>query len=776
MKKSIIPFFAGLFFSAVLAGEISAVKPLGDKENRGVITNNFTMAGWVQPDAGIRLTPPSGHGISATKGQKYILFPDPGHKQYGDGHSGTGISVGTNGVMVIEHSSEYFSPVLTWTHPVAGRTHVAVVYRDGSPALFINGEKAEAGISSGRIVHPGALKAGPPNDRFTGEMTRWAVYGQALGDAQVKQLAEPVVVTAPASVIPVQAPMVSKTPAVKNILSAGGDVFSDAFCNPADSTRPGVYWYWLGGIISKEGITKDLEAMKRVGIGRAYIGNINSPMEGLVSVKMFSDEWWELTRHAIREGGRLGIDIGVFNCPGWSQSGGPWVKPEQSMRYLAVSETKVSGPGKFSAVLPVPAQPFQDVAVLAVPEEPQDPAAAILAKSKVTTSPAADGAAMMLDGDSETAFTFPAGAATKQPFIVEIKCPEEVTVRNITIVPDKVQLKAECELQYKDQVGQYQPVKKFTMERLSKINIGPMLFGPVVEAFPAVKAAEFRVIFTQLAKGGKKDKDKDPGIAEISLSESPKLERYVEKQLGQAFPTPHTQWDAYLWKPPAAADDGTSAVKPAQIQNISASLDSAGKLIWEIPAGNWTILRVGMSPTGVQNNSAPKEGKGMETDKMNAAHVKAHFNAYLGKLAERLSPEERKGWKYVVVDSYEVGPQNWTDNLQNEFRARYHYDPLPWFPVLTGRVVDNPDRSDRFLWDLRRLAADKVASDYIKPLRESANEHGLKLWMENYGHFGFPGEDLQYGGQSDEVSGEFWASGDLGSFELRTASSSAHTY
>jgi hypothetical protein len=552
------------------------------------------------------------------------------------------------------------------------------------------------------------------------------------------------------------------------------DTFSEVFQRPPDATKPGVYWYWLRNNISKEGITKDLEAMKRVGIGRAYIGNVDSTPTGQGSVKMFSDEWWDATLHAIREGGRLGVDIGVFNCPGWSQSGGPWVKPEQSMRYLAVSETKVSGPGKFNAVLPVPGQPFTDVAVLAVPDSP-DPAADVLAKSKVTGWPAADGAAL-LDGNPETVCTFPAGAAVKQPFAVDIKCPQKITVRNITIIPDRVQLKVVCELQYKDLSGSYQPVKKFTVERLSKDSVGPMLFGPVTEAFPAVTAEEFRLIFTGLAKGGKKDKDKDPGLAEITLSGTPKLERYVEKQLGQMFPTPHTQWDAYLWPPQAALKDGVPVPQVSQIKNISTFMDSSGRLTWEIPDGDWTILRVGMVPTGVQNNSAPKEGKGLETDKMNAADVKAHFDAYLKKIADRLSPEERRGWKYVIADSYEKGSQNWTDNLQDEFRSRYHYDPLPWLPVLTGRVVDNPDQSDRFLWDLRRLVADKVATDYAGALRKAAHEYGLKLWMENYGHFGFPGEDLQYGGQADEVAGEFWAAGDLGSFELRIASSSAHIY
>jgi hypothetical protein len=551
------------------------------------------------------------------------------------------------------------------------------------------------------------------------------------------------------------------------LLSARGEVFSDAFQNPPDSTRPGVYWYWLRDNISKEGITQDLEAMRRVGIGRAYIGNVDATPVGRGSVKMFTDEWWEATAHAIREAGRLGIDIGVFNCPGWSQSGGPWVRPEQSMRYLAVSETKAGGPGTFSGILPAPAKPFTDVAVLAVPGEPPEP--------EPTCRTPANGA-VLLDGNPATVCAFPDGAGTKRPFFVEIKYPEEVTVRSVTVVPGKAQLKVECELQYKDPAGRYQSVKKFTIERLSKLQVGPLLFGPVVEVYPAVKAGEFRMIFTRLVQGGKADKPQTAGIAEISLSGSPKLERYVEKQLGQAFPTPHTRWDAYLWKPQADAYDGLSAAPSSKIQNISSYMDSGGKLTWDVPKGNWTILRVGMTPTGVQNNSSPMEGRGMETDKMNAAHVQAHFDAYLAKLADRLSPEERRAWKYVVMDSYEVGPQNWTDGLDQIFRDRYGYDPLPWLPVLTGRVVDSPDKSDRFLWDLRRLVADKVASDYAGALRVAANARGLKLWMENYGHFGFPGESLQYGGQADEVAGEFWGEGELGFFEVRTAASSAHIY
>ena len=161
---------------------------------------------------------------------------------------------------------------------------------------------------------------------------------------------------------------------------------------------------------------------------------------------------------------------------------------------------------------------------------------------------------------------------------------------------------------------------------------------------------------------------------------------------------------------------------------------------------------------------------------MNREALQAHFDAYVGHLLKRIPAAERTAWKHVVADSYEMGPQNWTNGFAAAFRARYGYDPLPWLPALTGRVVNSPEASDRFLWDLRRLVADRIATDYVGALRDCCNEHGLRMWLENYGHWGFPGEFLQYGGACDEISGEFWVSGSLGSIELRAAASAAHIY
>jgi hypothetical protein len=166
----------------------------------------------------------------------------------------------------------------------------------------------------------------------------------------------------------------------------------------------------------------------------------------------------------------------------------------------------------------------------------------------------------------------------------------------------------------------------------------------------------------------------------------------------------------------------------------------------------------------------------LEVDKMNCTALKSNFDSYIGQLLTRLPAVERTAWKHVVADSYERGPQNWTDGFAAEFQHQYGYDSIPFLPVLTGRMVGGAERSNRFLRDLRRLVADLVAREYVGGLRDLCHEQGLKMWLENYGLWGFPSEFLLYGGNCDEISGEFWESGDLGSVELRHASSAAHIY
>lgn len=551
------------------------------------------------------------------------------------------------------------------------------------------------------------------------------------------------------------------------------DPLAAGFDQPPAQTKPWCYWYWINDHVTREGITRDLEAMARVGIGEALVGNIfldNQPAGG---TKVLSEAWWDLVRHALREGGRVGVDIGLFNCPGWSQSGGPWVRPGQAMRHIVSRETRVSGPGRARLSLTPPRADYQRVAVLAFPVPGRDADTLAGRRPRVVCTPAVAEAQRLVDGDLATAAVFPAGAGRGAvPFQVEIRLEEPFTARSLQIVPGEEAFGADCELQAEDGKGGWTTVRRFRCDRSNaNLNVGPMPRGPVTIAFPPVTAAGFRLVFT-----GYFGRGKVPALAEIGLSGAARLEAFVEKQLGRMHPTPLPLGDAYLWPPQAEPDEPALVVSKDQIRELTGHVAADGTLEWDAPAGDWIVLDSGMVPTGVRNAPASPEGQGLEADKMNRSVARAHFEAFIGEVLRRVPAAERKAFTRVVADSYETGSQNWTDGFDARFRAVYGYDPKPWLPVLTGRIVGSAERSDRFLWDVRRLVADLVATEYVGGLREACRPHRLGLWLENYGHWGFPGEFLKYGGESDRVGGEFWVTGDLGSIECRAASSCANIY
>jgi hypothetical protein len=542
----------------------------------------------------------------------------------------------------------------------------------------------------------------------------------------------------------------------------------EGFRNPPEQSKPWCYWYWINGNVSKEGITKDLEAMKRVGIGEAFIGNISFGSKQGDAV-VLSDNWWKLTEHAIREAGRIGVNIGMFNCPGWSQSGGPWIKPEQSMRYLASSETRVTGPKHFVGKLPVPKTPFQDVAVVAFPAPALEADTLTAHAATITVTPAAKDAARLIDGNPATTVSIAENEKSK-PITVDIETGTPLTARSLVLCPAKSSFSMDCELLAEDGQGKFQRVRSFRYERANaKDTVGFMPDGPVSVSFPATTSKHFRLRCAKFS--GKKSME----LAEIQLSGAALLESFVEKQLGKMHPTPGPTWSSYLWPAQPEPEVATLAVPPAAVTNLSARMTADGTLTWDVPAGEWIIQRTGMTPTGVENHPAAKAGTGLEVDKMSAKLAQEHFAAFIGEILKRMPAADRKAFTRVVADSYEMGSQNWTDGLEQRFRQMFGYDPLPWLPVLSGRLIGSATQSERFLWDLRRLVADDIATEYVGGLRTVANANGLGLWLENYGHWGFPSEFLKYGSRSDRIGGEFWVAG-LGAIECRAASSCSNTY
>jgi hypothetical protein len=332
-------------------------------------------------------------------------------------------------------------------------------------------------------------------------------------------------------------------------------------------------------------------------------------------IKVLTPEWWSLVDHAIREGGRTGVNIGMFNCPGWSQSGGPWIKPTESMRYLAASETRVSGPKKFAGKLAAPKNPFQDVAVLAFPVPQQDADSLVAHSPRVTCLPAVEGANRLVDDDASTAIQFPSDAGRgNNPFTIEFEVATPFTARSLQIVPADEAFGADCELQAAVTGIDYQTVRRFKCDRSNMaLGVGFMPRGPVTISFPAVTAKKFRLVFTGFFGG------RQPALAEIQLSGAARLEAFVEKQLGKMHPTPLPMWDTYLWPTQAEPDNQQLAVPISNVIDLTKQLASDGALSWEVPAGDWIIQRIGMTPTGMKNAPASPEGQGLEVDKMNRA-------------------------------------------------------------------------------------------------------------------------------------------------------------
>jgi len=537
------------------------------------------------------------------------------------------------------------------------------------------------------------------------------------------------------------------------------------FVSPPDSIQTSVYWYWISNNISKEGVIKDLYAMKKAGINRAFIGNIGLDEIPYGKVKMLSEEWWDILHVALKTATLLNIEIGIFNSPGWSQSGGPWVKANTAMRYLTASELRVKGPVKFSQKLEKPVELFQDVKLIAYPAPKDDRLILNTKNGKITSAPGVTGLDKIADGDNKTGISFPKGGE----LVINLQANAPFTARSLLVRSTEQPMNVTAMIQVREAGGKYRTLSEFQINRSNPaLNVGFEPYAPVVVSFPATTSTNFRLIIKNTKPNG--------GIAEVVLASSPRVERYSEKTLAKMHPTPLPYWKDYQWVKQPEPDDQSMVIEGSRVIDISKNLSADGTLNWDVPEGEWVILRTGMTPTGTKNAPASPEATGYEVDKMSKKHVAMHFEAHMGEILNRIPEADRKTFKVVVQDSYETGGQNFTDDFLSGFKQRYGYDAVPYLPVYQGFVVNSEQSSDRFLWDMRRMVADKVAYDYVGGLREISHKYGLHTWLECYGHWGFPSEFLLYGGQSDEISGEFWSEGDLGNIENRAATSCGHIY
>jgi len=525
---------------------------------------------------------------------------------------------------------------------------------------------------------------------------------------------------------------------------------AETFRNPFGKVVTACYWYWINGNVTCEGIRKDLEAMKRVGIERALLGDIGGLAGPHGPVRTLAPEWERALATTFECASRLGIEIGIFNSPGWSQSGGPWVKPEQAMRRLVASSVVVRGPTS-DVKLPVPkfervpADEFQEVVAVAYPA-PKDFTARLEVRDENNS---------LLQ-------------RARQPLVVELSSSSPFAAQGAELAFCDGRVSGFTRVEV-EQNGVWRKLCEMPFCRMNpEDNVGFAPHAPILVSFPVVTAKKFRV--TVIPHHGQGSR-----YSSIAVVGAPTIAWAYEKSLAKMFESPLPYWHDYLW-PNEPASSVATALEPAKAVVLHGKVAKDGTLDWQVPAGEWVIYRFAAAGTGVRNRPANPEATGYEVDKLSRAHIATHFDAYLGKIIERTTPAHRQAIRHAVIDSYEVGGQNYTDDFATRFKASFGYDPTSYFPAVFGMPAASRTDSDRFLWDLRRFVADEVAYSYVGGLRAASNRRGLATWVECYGHWGFPGEFLQYGGQSDGIGGEFWSEGECGNIENRAASSCGHIY
>ena len=237
---------------------------------------------------------------------------------------------------------------------------------------------------------------------------------------------------------------------------------------------------------------------------------------------------------------------------------------------------------------------------------------------------------------------------------------------------------------------------------------------------------------------------KQYGLAEFKLHTEPRVHRWEAKAgFGFLF-----EYDSV----PTPVVAPGQAIACADVIDLSKKMDDQGHLHWEVPSGQWIIQRLGYSLTGARNRPATAAGLGYEVDKLSPIHTRAYIEAYTDLLSRSLGDID-----YLMMDSWEAGMQNWTDNMITEFQQRRGYSPLAYLPVLTGRVVGSAEISDRFLWDFRRSLADMFAENHYGVITDFLHKRGVGTYGEASGVSLEILEDaLLCKKQVDIPMGEFW--------------------
>jgi hypothetical protein len=591
-----------------------------------------------------------------------------------------------------------------------------------------------------------------------------------------------------------------------------GDTLLSGFQNPPDSAKPRVWWHWMSGNITKEGIQADLEWMKRSGIGgfQNFDAGLNTPQIVEKRLVFMTPEWKDAFKYAATLADQLGLEMAIAGSPGWSESGGPWVPPAQAMKKYVWSETRVEGGRPFTGALPkppsatgaylnqagggrgfgggqnrpAPPEYYKDAAVVAfrTPEGDQPMSAR---QPKVTSSGGTFDVAALTDGDLSKTTLLPAAPVGERAWI-QYEFPKPQTIRGLTFITGggfgfgfggRGGATSNQQLEASDNGSQFRTVT-------------PIPVGARTIAFAPVTARFFRIsILTPQPQpnqgrggmggfgGGRAQAPAGPAgtqIAEFVLHGAV-VNRFQEKAAFSAASSIYA-----MATPPVPAAD---AVRKADVVDLTSKMRPDGTLDWTPPAGRWVVLRIGYSLTGHQNSPASPEATGLEVDKLNKGYVKAYFDHYLDLYKDATGGlMGKRGLQYVITDSWEAGTANWTDDMMAEFARRRGYDMKPWLPALAGNIVESAEATDRFLWDFRKTLSEMVAEYHYDQLTDILKERGMARYTESHeSGRAFIGDGMEVKAKAAVPMSAMWTAqpgrtSDRYDADVRESASVAHIY
>lgn len=568
-------------------------------------------------------------------------------------------------------------------------------------------------------------------------------------------------------------------------VNAFSQSYEAGFTNPPQEARIRVWWHWMDSNITKDGIKKDLDWMKASGIGGIQQFDAGGEMMGggqtiVERLPYMQDGWKDAFRFAISYADQLGLEVAIASAPGWSSTGGPWVKPENAMKKLVWRTIEVKGNakakkpqvislpelfttvGKFQNVGDISrsgVKPwYQDVAVVAIRVPEADKSLSELGAT-VSASGGDFTVDMLSNGNLADGIELPQNPSGSHAWI-QYSFPEEITVKALTLVGGEIRG------QWKSETPTYHNFLQCSTDGKEWRDICRIPSGSADQqtiVIPATKAMYFRLCVTE---------PKGHPIHEFVLHTVTRVNHAEEKA---GFAAPHD-----------LIDNPTPATDTPVLETIDlTSFVKEGVLTWKVPEGKWRIYRFGASLTGKQNHPAPPEATGLEVDKLDREAWLDYFRQYMDMYKEAAGGMVgERGIQYILTDSYEAEQMTWTKTLPQTFKASRGYDLIPWLPALTGQILGSTEKSEKFLFDWRETIGEMFAANYDR-INEIVKEYGLKgRYTESHENGRvYVGDGMDLKMTADIPMSAFWIpdTGDGSSLpmslaDIRESASVAHVY